>query len=164
MTEYETIISEITSLLEKAQVDFLRFEEATNALVTCPFEQIEPNMKKRVSLSGKIDRIYERVYELCDQAPNPKQLRDTVSNRANYADLDSAAQMVFEHAQKIFATVRRTLEMDEQVNARLNAEKDFILMKIRENNLGVEAKAAKFYGGTHAQGKKRYFPDKKTTI
>ncbi|MFT3951787.1 MAG: hypothetical protein QM689_07600 [Oscillospiraceae bacterium] len=161
---YSTKAAELTALLSRALDGFLEFERETDALLVCPFEEIEAHMNRRGALSAQIDGVYEELYRRCGTSVMGEAFRDAVANRSERESLPAAAQPVFDAAQKIFTVIHRILITDEQVNARLNAEKQIILKKIRDFNTGAHAQAVKFLSGTSTISHKKYFPPKKTEI
>lgn len=144
-------IDSFTQRLEQKRQAFLAYESTTAAMLTCELEELEGRMRRREELAAQSDRIDEELAVLLQQAGGDAPLlREALSGRASRDSLPGEMLSVYDLAAGTRAVIGRIRELEGQLLPRLEAEKEELLVKIREINASAEAQASRFASGTES--------------
>lgn len=143
-------ISSLLAQLEQKRSAFLAFERASAAMLCCESDELQGYMQQREKLVGESDRLDEQIEALLRQAgPQEEALRQALGGRCGWDALPDELRPVYDAAAGTRAIIRRIRELEAQLLPRLEAEKAQLLVKIREINQSVDARAARFSGRTY---------------
>ncbi|MGN0613881.1 MAG: hypothetical protein ACI4JB_08280 [Porcipelethomonas sp.] len=157
MEKSEKIIEFQKKLLKLIQ----RYESAARSLLECDIDRIKFLVDEREEIIRKIDRVTKEILVLCPEN-SPQML--AFKNLCDRDSLTDDLKEVFDLRQQFNAFAARAHSMDQQIIERIQITRDSLLQKIKENNAGQVAKAAKFYSAGLTQGKNIYFPENKRKI
>lgn len=140
----------ICELLADKKRLFSEYELETRAITDCDVDDVEAHVVRRQQLIVEIDGLDAQIEELCG---DDKLLAEAVHNRCAHGELSKQQQQVFMAAQEVFAVASRVQTAEERALTRIREERDELQEKIRANNRGMEAQAAKYYGGEPLMGR-----------
>jgi len=86
------------------------------------------------------------------------------SNMCDRSILSEDGKVIFDLRLKFKSIAVRIQEMEQEITERISIEKDKLLIKIKENNSGQNAKAAKFFTAGMTNGGNMFFPENKKRI
>lgn len=138
----ETI--QITQLLAQKQELFLQFAHCTEAMLTCPREQLEEQLARREELMGEIDALDREVDRLARQSGQEEQILGAVRGSADWDSLPPQLRPVYEGAAAVRTVVSRLAETEAQAGVRMVLEQERILEQIKASSRSGAAQAARF--------------------
>lgn len=145
---------EICALLDEKKDAFERYREETEELLSCPVDDMEGHMAMRAQLEGRINDIDADISHVCGEAGEAgKQMMAAVKNSCSRGEISGELAAVFDKAQEIFTVISTVMDTEPQIRQRIDLEKEILLKKIKENNTGVKAQAAKYFKTAYAPQK-----------
>lgn len=137
--------------LEKKKELFLIYEENTAALTQCAAEDIEHYITKRTELAIDIDKVNEKIEEICEKQPQSGRLRDAAANRCEFDTLPQELHCVFETGQEVLGVMNRIAGYEPAALARMQA----LLAEYREGIASTQnaPKIARYISGTQTAEK-----------
>ena len=157
------VFSEIFEITETIRKNFEALEAETNAILSCPPEDIEAHTENRVNYLEENKKLYDEIFAFCAVTENGEELKGAVKNTAEREQLSEDFRKVFDGFQEVYAIVHRVVNIDSQVTERIERERERILEQIKNMNEGQEAKAAKFYAASQS-GSEMHVPDTKRSV
>lgn len=141
--------NELCRILTQKREVFMRYENETAALLTCPIEEIEQHMNARQQLAGEVDGLDAHIAQLTQKNKDQqKELECAIKNQCARHELSPNVKPVFDASQQIFAIIHRIQRMETNVEERVKYEQKMLLEKIKQLNRSSTAKASKYYGKT----------------
>lgn len=140
-------------LAEKKQL-MLSFEAATEEMLFCPFEQLQPLVLQREEKMLQVQALDAKLQGLCIGKEGALVLA-AAENDCNRAALSPQLQQIYDAGMQIKTIVFRLKESNMQATFRLRNEQKQILKKIKNTNQSPAAQAARFSSPTaqHGPGK-----------
>lgn len=154
-------IKKITDIQQKLIVLIKKFEEKSKQLLECDIDEIANLVNSRQSIIDRIIFLSNEIYKLCDE---DSLQRLAFENKCDRSSLSEEEKEIFDLRQEFNIYAVRAHNMDSEIIGRIQIYKDKLLVKIKQNNSGVTAKAAKYYNAGLSQGKNLYFPENKRKI
>lgn len=151
--------NELCRILTQKREVFVRYENETAALLTCPIDDIEQHMKARQQLADEVDGLDVHIAQLTQKSKEQqKELELAIKNLCARQELSPEVQNVFDASQQIFAVIHRIQRMETNVQERIQYEQKMLLEKIKQLNRSTTAKASKYYGKTGIAETNNFFP------
>lgn len=138
-------IEKICALIREKYEEFLSFEHQTERLLSCDIDEIENCMQQRQCCMDSISNIDNQLLQLAGMTLYPELTASVLKLKCNRDELPEELKCVFDSTLEVFSVVNRIIEMDKQVNIRVEAEKERLLEKIKSNNQSMHAHASKYY-------------------
>lgn len=138
-----------------------KYEDSTRKLLVCTIDEISGYIEARDSLIKQIDILNNEVLNLCDE--NSSEYL-AYKNFCDRSELPDETKEIFDLRQEFNGIAVRVKSMDPEITERISIEKDKLLVKIKKNNTGQNAKAAKYFNAGLSQGENIYFPENKKKI
>lgn len=157
MDKFEKIIEiqgKINDLMKK-------YEDYTRKLLVCDIDEISGYIGSRNMIIKKIDILNNEILEMCDK--NSFEYL-AYKNLCDRSELTDNLKEIFDLRQEFNGIAARVKSMDPEITERISIEKDKLLVKIKKNNTGQNAKAAKYFNAGLSQGSNIYFPENKKKI
>lgn len=138
-----------------------KYEFHTQKLLNCDIDDIEGHVDARGEILSKIDFLHKKVLAECSENSDEYL---AYMNKCNRNELTGECTEIFDLRQQFNGMSARVKSMEPQIVERIQIERDRIMKKIKENNSGQNAKAAKFFTAGLETGKNVYFPENKRQI
>ena len=138
-----------------------KYENKTRQLLDCDIDKISELVNSRESILNRIGVLTREILKYCDR--NSLEYK-AFENKCNRGELPEELTEIFDLRQEFNIYGARAHSMEPEIIERIQIIKDDLLKKIKENNSGVTAKAAKYYNSGFDQGKNFYFPENKKKI
>ena len=148
------LIKNVTELLDE-------YESITRCLLECDIDDITSYVEKRQHIVEKIDVVTKRIHE---NIGDDQQAMDAFRNICSISELPDELKEIFELRQQMNVHLWHIHEIEIQVTDRIRIEKENLLKKIKSNNSGQNAKAAKYVNGGLNTGQNVFFPENKKLI
>ena len=129
-------------LAEKKQL-MLSFEESTEEMLFCPFEQLQPLVLQREEKMLQMQALDAKIKGMCSGKGGAMVLA-AAENDCNRAALPAQLQQIYDAGMQIKTIVFRLKESNVQATFRLRNEQKQILKKIKATNQSPAAQAARF--------------------
>ena len=139
MIEQEQILR---LLAEKKQL-MLEFEKATEEMLSCPFELLQPMVRQREEKMLQMQALDAKIKGMCGGKDGMMVLA-AAENDCNRAALPAQLQQIYDAGMQIKTIVFRLKESNVQATFRLRNEQKQILKKIKATNQSPAAQAARF--------------------
>ena len=139
MIEQEQILR---LLAEKKQL-MLEFEKATEEMLSCPFELLQPMVRQREEKMRQMQAIEAKINGFCTGREGVLALV-AVENSCDRAALPVQLQQIYDAGMQVKTIASRLKESDTQATFRLRNEQKQILKKIKATNQSPAAQAARF--------------------
>ena len=155
---------DINLIIEKQeQINKLmvKYENITKQMLDCPVDDILGYTEKRQTLSEIITELDKQISDECIDSPI---ISAAYKNKCARNELDESGMRVFDLRQKFNSIAFRVSGMEPQITERIIILKNDLMNKIKKNNSGQNAKAAKYAGAGLSGGKKPFFPENKKSI
>lgn len=150
---YETKIIE---LLDKIKDRLLVFEQETIDILSCDVDEIEEHSDNRVKITHELDRVFDHIELLCSEMEEDgDRVRRIIRSSRDLTEVAPDEEAIYFKMQEIGSLINRIKDSDVQAVDRIDREKDGLLGKIKAENTGAGAKAAKFMVGTN-DGRQKY--------
>ncbi|MBR6336110.1 MAG: hypothetical protein IKR76_00095 [Ruminococcus sp.] len=150
---YETKIIE---LLDKIKDRLLFFEQETIDILSCDVDEIEEHSDNRVKITHELDRVFDHIELLCSEMEEDgDRVRRIIRSSRDLTEVAPDEEAIYFKMQEIGSLINRIKDSDVQAVDRIDREKDGLLGKIKAENTGAGAKAAKFMVGTN-DGRQKY--------
>lgn len=143
MIEQEQILR---LLAEKKQL-MLEFEKATEEMLSCPFELLQPMVRQREEKMLQMQALDAKIKGMCGGKDGMMVLA-AAENDCNRAALSAQLQQIYDAGMQIKTIVFRLKESNMQATFRLRNEQKQILKKIKATNKSPAAQAARFSSPT----------------
>jgi len=137
-------------LAEKKQL-MLSFEESTEEMLFCPFEQLQPLVLQREEKMLQMQALDAKIKGMCGGKDGAMVLA-AAENDCNRAALPAQLQQIYDAGMQIKTIVFRLKESNMQATFRLRNEQKQILKKIKATNKSPAAQAARFSSPTAQRG------------
>ncbi len=147
----DRILKELDSLKEV----LLEYEQLTIEMISCDIDEIEPHSEGRMSLTKKMDKVFDRIDILCSEMDNGERVRSIIRSSKDLTEVAPDEEAVYFKTQEVISLINRIKDSDVQVIDRIDLEKTCLLGKIKAENKGTGAKAAKFIVGTN-EGRQKF--------
>lgn len=157
MENIEKIIENQKKLLILIQ----KYEDKTRLLLACDIDEIEDLVNSRESIINRIDELTKEIISLCSES-SLEYL--AFKNKCEREDLPENIKEIFDLRQEFNGYAMRAHNMDPEIIEKISINRDLLLKKIKENNAGQTAKAAKYFSAGLSQGQNIYFPENKRKI
>jgi len=154
-------IEKIIENQEKINDLMKKYEETTRKMLSCDFDEILGLTEQRTVISKKIDMLNSEILGLCGEKTQEYM---AYSNMCDRSILSEDGKVIFDLRLKFKSIAVRIQEMEQEITERISIEKDKLLIKIKENNSGQNAKAAKFFTAGMTNGGNMFFPENKKRI
>lgn len=150
---YETKILE---QLEKIKEKLLVFEQETIEIIGCDIDDIEEHSTNRVKITKELDKCFDMIELLCSEmGPDGDRVRRLIRSSRDLTETAQDEEAIYFKMQQIISLLNRIKDSDVQAIDRIDLEKNALLGKIKAENKGAGAKAAKFIVGTN-DGRQKY--------
>lgn len=143
MIEQEQILR---LLAEKKQL-MLEFEKATEEMLSCAFELLQPMVRQREEKMLQMQALDAKIKGMCGGKDGMLVLA-AAENDCNRAALSAQLQQIYDAGMQIKTIVFRLKESNMQATFRLRNEQKQILKKIKATNKSPAAQAARFSSPT----------------
>ncbi|MGN1482013.1 hypothetical protein [Porcipelethomonas sp.] len=157
MEKVEKIIEnqkKINSFMEK-------YEDYTRKLLGCSIDDITKYINAREELISKIDISNKEILSLCEENSFEYMAYKNLCGRGELPDTYTE---IFDLRQNFNSILARVKSMEPEIIERITIEREKVLKKIKENNSGQNAKAAKFFNAGISSGQNMFFPENKKQI
>lgn len=141
--------------LDKIKDELLKYEQITIDMISCDIDEIEPHSRERMTITGKIDKVFGRIDLLLSEMDGGERVRSIIRSSKDLTEIAPDEEKVYFKTQEIVSLIHRIKDSDVQVIDRIDLEKSGLLDKIKEENKGTGAKAAKFMVGTN-EGRQKF--------
>lgn len=138
-----------------------KYENCTRKLLSCSVDEIPGFVDKREVLLKKIGALDNEILDLCEENSQEYLAYKNICDRS---ELPDELKEVFDLRQQFNSSAARIQDMEPEIKERIAIERDRLLEKIKKNNSGQNAKAAKYFNAGLSQGKNIYFPENKKRI
>lgn len=150
---YETKIIE---LLDKIKERLLVFEQETIDIMSCDLDDIEEHSNNRVKITAELDKIFSHIELLCSEMEEDgDRVRRIIKSSRDLTEVAPDEEAIYFKMQEIGSLINRIKDSDVQAVDRIGLEKEALLGRIKAENKGAGAKAAKFIVGTN-DGRQKY--------
>lgn len=154
-------IKVITEKQKQINELMIKYENITRKMIDCPVDDILGYTEKRQILSESISEIDNQIINMCNDSP---LILAAYKNKCDRSELDIDTIKVFDLRQEFNSSAFRVSAMESQITERIVILKSDLMNKIKKNNLGQNAKAAKYAGAGISGGKNLFFPENKKSI
>lgn len=138
-----------------------RYEKETRKMLECPIDDILMLTEKRASIAEEITKLDNAVKAEC--ADNPAALA-AYTNKSDRSDLTGELTEIFDLRQEFNSIAFRVQSLDLQIKERITMIRDELIVKIKKNNAGQNAKAAKYAVAGLSDGGNAFIPENKKRI
>lgn len=135
----------ILSLLEKKTELFSEYEKVTDEMLQCAIDEMLSCVGKRQDLAHEIDEIDKELSQFYD-GESGELLRLSVLNKLEWEECPTEYKEFYLAGQKLIACFKRIAEKEDKTTSYVEEQKEQLLKLIKEQNTGISAKAAKYYG------------------
>ncbi|MBO6141497.1 MAG: hypothetical protein J6O40_06855 [Ruminococcus sp.] len=150
---YETKIIE---LLDEIKGKLLIFEQETIEIMSCDIDDIEPHSNNRLKITKELDKLFGHIELLCSEmGEDGDRVRRIIKSSRDLTETAPDEEAIYFKMQELISLLNRIKDSDVQAIDRIELEKDNLLGKIKAENKGAGAKAAKFIVGTN-DGRQKY--------
>lgn len=118
-----------------------KYEDITKKLLDCPIDDILMLTEKRKSISQEVTVLDNQAKKECSEN---KQAIEAYTNKCNRSELSQDLQEIFDRRQELNGIVFRIKTLDPEITERIELLRAEIVGKIKKNNVGQNAKAAKY--------------------
>lgn len=142
----------------KEQLDI--YEQCTEQMLTCDFDDIDHYITKRNELAIVIDQFNDEIFALSQMEPDSDVLMDAVKNSCDYDALPESYLEIYRKGQEVFSKLNRIMGMQERIIQRLQSEKQATIVRIQ--GLKEDGQVKKYLTNlVGTQGSGVYMSDKK---
>lgn len=159
--EFMENIEKIIENQKKLLILIQKYEDKTRSLLECDIDEIESLVNARGSIIERIDELTNEILSICN---DDSFEYFAFKNKCERDDLPDNIKEIFDLRQEFNSYAIRARNMDPEIIEKININRDSLLIKIKENNSGQTAKAAKYFSAGLSQGQNIYFPENKKKI
>lgn len=138
-----------------------KYEATTRKLLDCETDDILMLTEKRKNISAETAKLDEMARLECG---DDEQALGAYTNKCDRGSLPEELFEVFDMRQQLNAVVFRVKTLDPEVTERISMIRDNLIVKIKKNNSGQNAKAAKYANAARPYGKNIFIPENKKLI
>lgn len=138
-----------------------RYEEITRKLLDCSIDDILILTEKRQSISSEITKLDNQIKNVCADSP---EALSAYLNKCDRSELTEGLQEIFDLRQEFNGMAFRVAALDPEIKERINMLRDELVIKIKKNNSGQNAKAAKYAKAGAQTGSNFFVPENKKLI
>lgn len=138
-----------------------RYEEITRKLLDCEVDDILILTEKRKGISQEITNFDNQIRNECAETP---EALSAYLNKCDRGELSDELKQIFDLRQEFNGYAFRIQSMDPEIRERINLLRDDLVVKIKENNSGHNAKAAKYAKAGVSSGSDLFVPENKKLI
>lgn len=147
---------------QKRIINLMRkYEDTTKKLIDCPIDDILILTEKRKSISSEVTLLDNQAK--CECAENDMAFAAYI-NECNRSELSEDLKKIFDMRQELNGIVFRIKAIDPEIKERTEILRDELIDKIKKNNSGQNAKAAKYAAAGFGAGGNLYIPKNKKMI
>ena len=154
-------IKKITQLQKRILNLMEKYEAVTRKLLDCETDDILMLTEKRKNIWYETSKLDEQVKIECG---DDAQAISAYKNECDRGSLPQELFEVFDLRQQLNAIIFRVKALDPEINERIAIIRDNLIVKIKKNNSGQNAKAAKYANAARPTGKNVFFPENKKMI
>lgn len=154
-------IEKIVNYQKKINELMKKYEDITRKMLDCSFDDILAYTESRAEISRKADRLNSEILEVCEESSPEYEAYKHLCGRS---ELPDEIKEIFDLRLEFKSIAVRVQSMEPEITQRISIRKEKLLVKIKENNSGQNAKAAKFFNAGLSNGGKVFFPENKKTI
>ena len=159
--EFMENIEKIIENQQKLLVLIQKYEDKSRLLLGCDIDEIADLVNARESIINRIDVLTKEILSICNET-SPEYL--AFKNKCDRESLPENIKEIFDLRQEFNSYAMRAYNMDPEIVEKIKINRDLLLKKIKENNSGQTAKAAKYFNAGLSQGQNIYFPENKRKI
>lgn len=138
-----------------------KYEEVTRKLLNCSADDILILTEKRQSISSAITMLDDQIKNECADTPDALS---AYLNKCDRSRLMDELKIVFDLRQEFNGMAFRIASLDPEIRERISMLKDELVVKIKKNNSGQNAKAAKYAKSGMLSGNNLFIPENKKLI
>lgn len=138
-----------------------KYEDNTRKLLVCPIDDVLILTENRQSISKEISKLDSQIKQECAES---EETLNAYMNKCERDDLSEELKAIFDLRQEFNAIAFRISEMDPEITERISIIRDKLICKIKKNNSGQNAKAAKYAQVGMPTGDNLFFPENKKRI
>lgn len=138
-----------------------KYEAVTKKLLDCETDEILILTEKRKNVWAETSKLDERIKRECGENT---QVLAAYKNECERGSLPDELTEIFDLRQQLNAILFRIKTLDPEITERIAMIRDNLVVKIKKNNSGQNAKAAKYATAANPSGKKMFFPENKKMI
>lgn len=138
-------VTPVLELLERKTALFAEYERVTDDMLKCAIDEMLECVSSRQALAHEIDGVDRELSVYYDRAEEDV-LRRVVLNRVEWDDCPAELKDVFMAGQRLMACFGRIAQKEAETVNYVEAQKEDLLKLIKDQNTGMTARAAKYYG------------------
>lgn len=138
-----------------------KYEEATRKMIDCPIDDILPLTEKRQSISKEVSKLDIQIKDECCNTP---EALSAYKNKCVRDELADSFKQIFDLRQNFNAIAFAITSLEPEIRGRIMILRDELIDKIKENNSGQVAKAAKYVNAGLSGGENLFIPENKKMI
>ena len=148
--------SKILETLDMVKEKLLTFERETIEIMGCDIDEIEAHSSNRVKITKELDKLFGHIELLCSEmGDDGDRVRRLIKSSRDLTEAAPDEEAIYFKMQELISLLNRIKDSDVQALDRIDLEKAALLGKIKAENTGTGAKAAKFMIGTN-DGRQKY--------
>ena len=146
----------IIDLLVVIGEKLLVFEQETIDILSCDIDDIEQHTGNRIKITAELDKLFGLIELLCSEMDEDgDRVRRIIKSSRDLTEVAPDEEAIYFKMQELGSLINRIKDSDVQAIDRIEREKNSLLGKIKAENTGTGAKAAKFIVGTN-DGHQKY--------
>lgn len=138
-----------------------QYEKITRKLLDCDVDDILILTEKRKSISQEITKLDNQIRNECSETP---KALEAYLNKCDRSELTDELKHIFDLRQEFNGIAFGISSMDPEIIERINLIRDDLVLKIKKNNSGQNAKAAKYAKTGISDGSNFFVPENKKLI
>jgi len=138
-----------------------KYELKTRELLSCDFDDVTVLVASRQGILDRMEVLRKEILRLCPEGSDEYAAFQNSCDRDSLPDI---YKQIFDLRQQFNAYAFRAKTLEPEIIGRLSIHRDKMLVKIKENNSGQTAKAAKFFNTGMSAGNNFYFKENKKQI
>ncbi|MCI7803797.1 MAG: hypothetical protein MR503_01800 [Oscillospiraceae bacterium] len=138
-----------------------QYEKITRKLLDCDVDDILILTEKRKGISQEITKLDNQIRNECSETP---KALEAYLNKCDRSELTDDLKQVFDLRQEFNGIAFGISSMDPEIIERINLIRDDLVLKIKKNNSGQNAKAAKYAKAGMSDGSNFFVPENKKLI
>ena len=138
-----------------------QYEKITRKLLDCDVDDILILTEKRKGISQEITKLDNQIRNECSEIP---KALEAYLNKCDRSELTDDLKQVFDLRQEFNGIAFGISSLDPEIIERINLIRDDLVIKIKKNNSGQNAKAAKYAKAGMSGGSNFFVPENKKLI
>lgn len=120
--------------LEQKREKFAEYEDCTNQLCTCDFDDMEKYITRRSQLANEIDRIDAEIRSICDSDPERELWEDALANRGDYMELPEEMRIIYDVASEVLGMAHRIYNKNPEIVERMQRQQAVLKENIKKGS------------------------------